>query len=59
MRCLLELVEHRQKDAQFRNRVREELSAVQFDRDKYRSYMEQHLRTIDEHAKRIGNLWLI
>jgi hypothetical protein len=54
LKCLVELVGYRQKELQFRSRSKEEMSALQFERDKYRSFMEQGQRVIEEHVKRIG-----
>jgi hypothetical protein len=54
LRCLVELVGHRQKDLQFRGRVKEDLSALQFERDKFRSFAEQAQRAAEEHLRKIG-----
>jgi hypothetical protein len=56
LKCLVELVGYRQKELQFRSRCKEEMSALQFERDKYRSFVEQGQRVIEEHIKRIGTL---
>jgi hypothetical protein len=50
-------VAQRQKDLQFRGRVKEDMSALQFERDKFRSFAEQAQRTAEEHLKKIGKCY--
>ena len=54
LRCLVELIGQRQRDLEYRNKAKEDINALQFEKEKYRSYMEQGQRTIEEHLKRIG-----
>jgi hypothetical protein len=56
VRCLAELAAHRQKDLQFRSRAKEDMVAMQFERDKFRSFAEQAQRTAEEHLRKIGTV---
>lgn len=55
----MELAEQRRRELQLRSRSKEELSAMQFERDKYHSFLEQAKRALEEHAKRIGKTCII
>ena len=54
LRCVLELIRQRQRDLEFRTKVKEDINLLQFDKEKYRSLMEQAQRSLEEHLKKIG-----
>ena len=54
MRSLVELIGLRQKDLQFRSKVKDEIAAINFEKDKYRSFMEQAQRSLEECNKKLG-----
>lgn len=56
LKCLAELVNFRQKDLAFRGRAREEVAGLQFERDKYRSFMEQRQAALEEQTRRLGKV---
>jgi hypothetical protein len=51
---MVELVNLRQRDLQGRARMKDDIAAISFERDKYRSFMEQSQRALEESQKRLG-----
>lgn len=41
---------------EFRTKVKEDINLLQFDKEKYRSLMEQAQRSLEEHLKKIGTV---
>ena len=56
LKVILELVHCRQKDMSNRQKTKEEMAKIAFDRDKYRSLLDQAKITIAEKEKHVGKL---
>jgi hypothetical protein len=41
------MVSSRQRDVQYRGKIKEDIAKLQFERDKYQSYMEQGQRALE------------
>jgi hypothetical protein len=44
---------------QYRAKIKDDIANLQFEKDKYRSYMEQGQRALEENSKRLGSNTLI
>jgi len=56
LHSLLEMISYRQKDIQFRFKIKDDIAALQYERDKFRSFWEQGQRTLEDCTKKLGIL---